>query len=208
MHVFAAKMKKLVCWDTKTTAPPPCIQWSAPYSRFSVRYRTRYAMRKKWIATCRDSCGMRMRIRMGKSRNWRYRSGFPWISTTLETVSRSVPMSVVPVHSIQHTLHGIYAPCSSRLLKMFEFWTHQPRFLFFNFSLHIKWYAIAMIIEPLCSNPNGKRCNTDRQGGMLWLGGPRQKDCKSHRIPYIRILSCRIPQTTRRMRHTYAACRV
>ena len=84
-----------------------------------------------------------------------------------------------------------YAPCSSCLLKML--WTHQLRFLFFNFFLHIKWYAIAMIIEPLCSISNGKCCNTGWEGGMLWLGGPHQKDWKSCSIPYIRILSCCIP---------------
>ena len=52
-----------------------------------------------------------------------------------------------------------YAPCSSHLFKML--WTHQPYFLFFNFFLHIKWYAIGMIIKPLCSISNGKLCNTD-----------------------------------------------
>ena len=83
-----------------------------------------------------------------------------------------------------------YAPCSSRLFKML--WTHQPHFLFFNFFPHIKWYAIAMIIEPLCSISSGKRCNTGWQGGMLWLGGPCQKDWKSRSMLYIRILPCRI----------------
>ena len=92
-----------------------------------------------------------------------------------------------------------YAPCSSRLFKML--WTHQLHFLFFNFFLYIKWNAIAMIIEPLCSISNGKCCNTDWQGDMLWLGGPCQKDWKLHSIPYsyiittnIRILSCRKPK--------------
>ena len=74
-------------------------------------------------------------------------------------------------------------------------WTHQLRFLFFNFFLHIKWYAIAMIIEPLCSISNGKRCNTDWQGGVFSLGGPCRKDWKLHSTPYIRILPCHIPHT-------------
>ena len=99
-----------------------------------------------------------------------------------------------------------YAPCSSHLFKML--WTHQRHFLLYNFFLHIKWYAIAMIIKSLCSISNHNRCNADWQGGMLWLGGLHQKDWKLHSVPYIRILSCCIPHAANHKTHAACLCRM
>ena len=80
-----------------------------PYSRFSVRYRTRYALRKNESRHVAIHAACECEFGWGNPETDVTGRGFPWISTALETVNRSVPSSVVPT---LHSTHP-YTLCTS-----------------------------------------------------------------------------------------------
>ena len=144
-----------------------------PHSQILVRYRTRYATRENesWHVAIQAAC--ECKFRWGNPETDVTGRGFHefWQHyTDSEQVRPNVHSAYTPFNT------PWYAPCSSRLFKCYG--PTSRALSFFNFFLHIKWYAIAMIIEPLCSISNSKRCNTDWQGGMLWLGRSASKRLK------------------------------
>ena len=131
------------------------------YVQSLVHCCMRYMMRKKWIATCHDSCSMWMRIRMVNPENDITDQGFS-LNVGSNSSSVMMPSSKVSTENTENFIelvhqHPSVFDASHPERKFLKSYKKFLKKFFTNFKL----YAIAISIKSFCSISKRACCNTN-----------------------------------------------